>query len=116
LFGYGVGDVQDYLDYHFMFYNLAPSWYEGYNVHNQYVQFVINGGIVLLILFLIYLSGIIKIAFRHKNLLMLLFLLFILNIFLFESVLQRVKGIIFFVFFCNIFLTESIKHESSDIR
>lgn len=112
-FGYGVGDAQDYLDYYYMKYNLAPFWYEGYNIHNQYLQLLFSGGFVLLSILLLYLYKLFKISFKEKNRLMILFLIFITCAFLFESVLQRVKGVIFFVFFCNLFIAEiSLKYES----
>src|SRR5690606_35641714 len=38
LTGYGLGDQQNWFDYHLMRYNLAPNWYYGHNVHNQYLD------------------------------------------------------------------------------
>ena len=103
-FGYGVGDVQHYLDYYYMYYGLAPRWFEGYNLHNQYLQIVVSIGVLALLLFLYYLGYSLVKAIRLGNTLHLLFLLSVIFVFIFECLLSRNKGIVFFFFFNTMFL------------
>ena len=116
LFGYGVGDTQDYLDLYYMQYGLAPNWYEGYNVHNQYVQILISTGIFSLLFFLYYILLNLKMSFKYMNSLGIVFLTLILCVFFVESMLMRNKGIVLFVFFTSLFLIQNLKYENSNIR
>ncbi|APZ45327.1 hypothetical protein BW723_02990 [Polaribacter reichenbachii] len=104
--GYGNGDVQGYLDYYYMSYGLAPKWFEGHNLHNQYLQILISYGIFVFSLFIIYLLISSYKLIRSKNLLSIYFVIMILIAFCFESYLMRNKGIMFFYFFNTIFLID----------
>lgn len=115
IYGYGIGDVQHYTDYHYMIYNLAPGWYEGYNLHNQYLQFLVTFGVFILLFFAYYLFYSFKIAIRSGNLIYLLFLILMSMVFLVESILSRNKGIIIFYFFNTIFILKQL-NENRDIR
>ncbi|MGJ8548452.1 MAG: O-antigen ligase family protein [Winogradskyella wichelsiae] len=116
VFGYGQGDVQNYLDYYFYSYNLAPNWYDGYNIHNQYLHILITYGIFVLIMFLWYIGFSLYIAIINRNYLYLFFILICSFVFLFEVILVRNKGIIFFYFFNTLFLTHYLDFENSNIR
>ncbi|MEZ4857336.1 MAG: hypothetical protein R2781_00825 [Flavobacteriaceae bacterium] len=107
LFGYGVGDTQDYLDYYYMTYGLAPNWYEGHNLHNQYLQIWVTYGILFFMVFIGYLFASAHTYFTIKNNLFIFFIVTVLIAFLFESYLVRNKGIIFFFFFNSVFLAHS---------
>lgn len=113
LFGYGVGDVQEYIDYYYMQYGLAPGWFEGYNLHNQYLQYLVTYGLFGTSLFIIYLIYSLYFAIKNKESLHLFFLILILTIFLFECVLSRNKGIVIFIFMNTFFM---MKYENSIIR
>ncbi|WNH08601.1 hypothetical protein [Thalassobellus suaedae] len=115
-FGYGQGDVQNYLDYYFMSYNLAPNWYEKFNIHNQYLHVLITYGLFTLLFFLFYLFYCLYIAIKHKDILYLFFLGMTLIVFIFEVVLVRNKGIVFFYFFNTLFLFKYINFENRNIR
>jgi hypothetical protein len=104
LFGYGLGDVQDNMDYYYFSYNLGPNWYEGFNVHNQYLYILLTYGIFVLAFFIWYLIYSFKIALNNNDLLHLFFLLVICFVFIFEVPLIRNKGIVFFYFFNTMFL------------
>mgnify|MGYP003642268266 FL=1 len=84
LFGYGLGDVQHYLDYYYMSYNLAPNWYEGFNLHNQYLQFLVTYGVFAFLLFVFYLLYSLDISIRTNNIIHLFFMIMILFVFIFE--------------------------------
>lgn len=116
LFGYGIGDVQDYLDYYYLVYGLAPNWYEGFNLHNQYLQIFASYGIFVLIFFLSYIIYSFYSALKTKDYLFIYFLLITTSVFIFESLLSRNKGIVFFIFFNTLFLMNSKKNENSPIR
>lgn len=115
-FGYGQGDTQDYIDYYYHTYNLAPNWYEDYNVHNQYLHLTITYGVFVLIFFLVYLIYCYKIAIENNDKLYLFFLILCSFILFFEVLLVRNKGIIFFYFFNTLFLTKNLNFENSNIR
>ncbi|CDF81216.1 O-antigen ligase-like membrane protein [Formosa agariphila KMM 3901] len=115
LFGYGVGDVQNYLDYYYMYYGLAPNWYEGYNVHNQYLQILVSLGIISLLFFISYLLFSIWIALKSKNILYIMFLIMITFALFFESYFERNKGIVFFIFMNTLFLIDFFRHEDRNI-
>lgn len=105
LTGYGLGDQQNWFDYHLMRYNLAPNWYYGHNVHNQYLDILLTFGIFGLALFVVFLVYILYLAWKNKHdLSFIVFLIFILA-FLFEVYLGRNKGIVFFTFWTMLFYT-----------
>ena len=108
IWGYGIGDVQNYTDYHYMIYGLAPGWFEGYNLHNQYLQYLVSYGLFGMVFFLVYLTYSFIIALRTKSRIYLLFIVLIMCIFLFESLLARNKGIVIFYFFNTLFLIKVI--------
>ncbi|RKN82763.1 O-antigen ligase family protein [Ulvibacterium marinum] len=112
--GYGQGDVQDYLDYYYFSYNLGPNWYEGFNVHNQFVHILINYGFFVLLFFLWYLICSFKHAINHRDKMHLFFLIAACFVFIFEVPLLRNKGIIFFYFFNTFFLLNHRNIENSD--
>ena len=116
LFGYGSGDAQDYLDYYLYSYNLGPNWYQGFNVHNQYLHIVLNYGIFVLCLFLYYLGAMFRYAIRKKDFLHIAVLMAFSFVFLFEVSLIRNKGIVLFYFFNLLFLTNHSNFENCNIR
>jgi O-antigen ligase len=116
LFGYNVGDVQDYLDLYYMQYGLAPNWYEGYNLHNQYLQTLLSTGIFSLLFLLYYLISMFLSSIWKMNSMQLRFLIITILIFLFESVLMRNKGVVFFVYFSSLFTIENLRNENRNYR
>jgi len=116
IFGYGVSDYQDYLDYYYMYYGLAPFHYEGYSPHNQYVFTLVNSGLIGLSILLTYLIYSFYYAFRKKHYLYLSFLTLFCFSMLFETYLLRTKGIVFFFFFNSIFLIYNQQNENRNIR
>ncbi|WP_394974394.1 O-antigen ligase family protein [uncultured Croceitalea sp.] len=104
IFGYGIGDVQNHIDYYYMLYGLAPGWFEGYNLHNQYLQYLVTYGIFVFLFFCAYIYYSARLAILNKNQLHLFFLILISIIFLFECLLSRNKGIVIFIFLNTLFL------------
>lgn len=116
LFGYGVGDAQDYLDYYLYSYNLGPNWYQGFNLHNQYLHILFNYGVVVLVLFLLFIWEIFRNSFKYSNYLHLGIITAFCFVFLFEVSLVRNKGIILFYFFNLIFIINNYNFENRYIR
>lgn len=107
LFGYSVSDVQDHLDYYYMYYGLAPFHYEGFSPHNQYIYTFVSMGIIGLLLLLSYLIYSFFSCIKKKNTLHFLFLLLFCFAMLFETYFLRNKGIMFFFFFNTLFLIKN---------
>ncbi|MEN8879646.1 MAG: O-antigen ligase family protein [Polaribacter sp.] len=100
--GYGIGDYQEELDK--VYQNNAPVLLNGvYNSHNQYLGFLLIGGVLLLFTFLFYLSHKFNLAFKTNNTLLLSILVFYSVMMLFENILERENGVIFFSFLINFF-------------
>lgn len=116
LFGYKVGDVQNYLDYYYMYYGLAPNWYEGHNVHNQYLQVLISLGLITFLFFMSYMLYCFISALKSENKIYFLFFVMMGFAFLFESYFERNKGIVFFIFMNTLFLIDFLKYENRNIR
>ncbi|MEB8328224.1 O-antigen ligase family protein [Flavobacteriaceae bacterium KMM 6897] len=116
LFGYGQGDTQLYLDYYYYSYNLGPNWFEGFNVHNQYLNILLNYGIFVLLAFLGYLLYSFWIAFKYRDIPFVFFLVISSLVFIVEVMLTRNKGIILFYFFNTFFLFKNLRFENSNIR
>lgn len=107
LFGYGLGDVQHNLDYYYMTYNLAPNWFEGYNLHNQYLDYFITYGSLGLFFFLLYILHSLYLSIKHKNQTHTIFLIVMMIAFLTEVYMVRNKGIVIFIFFNTLFLSKT---------
>ncbi|NEV94505.1 O-antigen ligase family protein [Psychroflexus sp. YR1-1] len=119
MFGYGLSDYQDYLDYYYMYYGLAPFHYEGYSPHNQYITTLVSSGLVGLFIFLLYIGYSFYRGFIKGHYLYLSFLILFCFAMVFETYLLRAKGIIFFFFFNSFFLihnAQNTKDEDSNIR
>lgn len=116
LFGYGQGDTRHYFNYYFFTYNLGPNWYENFNVHNQFIHFLVMYGFFVLLFFIAYLIYSFKLAIHKKDALQFYFLLLTCFVFIFEVVLVRNKGIIFFYFFNSLFLFNTNNLENSNTR
>lgn len=119
IFGYGLSDYQDYLDYYYMYYGLAPFHYEGYSPHNQFITTLVSSGLVGLFIFLAYIGYSFYKAFIKRHYLYISFLILFCFAMCFETYLLRAKGIIFFFFFNSFFLmhkTQDTKDEDRNIR
>ncbi len=109
--GYGLGDQQDWFDYHLMRYNLAPHWFEGFNVHNQYMDIWLNLGFMGLVYFVFMLVFFVFSALKSKDEIWLIFILIFLVSFFFEVYLSRNKGIVIFTLW-NMFFYSKNKYLS----
>jgi len=103
-FGVGVGDHKDELLKVYEKYKLEKAIKEHFNVHNQYIETLIQIGIFGLLILIGWLGYSIQIAWSKKHWLFFFFsIIFILN-FMFESMLNSLAGVIFFSFFYSFFI------------
>lgn len=110
LLGYGLGDQQDWFDYHLMRYNLAPNWYQGHNVHNQYLDILLNLGIFGLLYFFWLIFFFTKHAIHSRDEIWVIFSIIFCIVFLFEVYLSRNKGIVFFTLWQMLFFAYYFNH------
>ena len=100
-FGYGIGDYNDKLKESYKKNN--PSLEVYYNSHNQYISFLLVGGLFLLLLYFIFLYLNVKLAIKKRNINSLIILCFYSIVMLSENILERENGVIFFSFFLCFF-------------
>ena len=99
LVGTGTGDAEEELIAAYQRNNFQLGVDEKYNAHNQYLQILVETGIVGLILFIAYLIWCLRLAIRSRNHLYLVFLLLWMVNITTESMLETQSGVVFFSFF-----------------
>ena len=101
-FGIGSGDAKEIFNEAFTRGNFKLALSQGYNAHNQYLEFFVSNGILGL---LVYISSLIYFALKTK--LKIVAYIFILIILLFsftESFLDRSNGVFFFAIFYSLLI------------
>ncbi len=99
ILGVGIGDVKAELMKEYQRRGDQNLIENHYNVHNQYLEILLENGIIGLILFLSILGVMFYIAFSERNILYCLFIIMMVIFFLFETVLNRLQGVTFFSLF-----------------
>jgi len=98
IFGYGTGDVKDILVESYKLNQTEAAIAGNYNAHNQFLQLLISGGFILLLLMIL------SFYFGFKtNKMFLVFILLILPYMFVESILENQAGTIFFGLFFGLF-------------
>jgi len=101
-FGYGIGDFNDQLKNEYKI-NTQFLLSKEYNSHNQYLSFLLIGGIPLLLSFFYFLYYNISLSVNNKNYLLIIIISFYSIVMLSENILERENGVIFFSFLINFF-------------
>jgi O-antigen ligase len=96
VFGVGIGDVRDELKKQYLLIKNKDLIDNNYNVHNQYLETFVEGGIVGVFLFIMILILMLVISYRERNMLLALFVFLVMIFFMFETVLYRLAGVTFF--------------------
>jgi O-antigen ligase len=110
-FGYGIGDYNNQLRLSYK-KNAPYLLSKQYNSHNQYLSFLLIGGIPLLLIFLCMIYYNLNLSFNNNNTLSIIVIGFYCLVMLSENILERENGVIFFSFFLNFFsLKNYIKSE-----
>lgn len=99
LFGVGIGDVRSELVQEYKRIGEENMAKERFNAHNQFLEVLLENGIIGLTLFISIFILMFYIALSDKNHLFELFILMIFIFFQFETVLYRFAGVSFFSLF-----------------
>ena len=113
-FGHGTGSVYRTLNdnciYLFSF-SICESL-RNKNCHNQYLNFLVSNGILILLPFLFVMVKSILNALRNRDVFLLFFIVFMGLNFMFESLLQRERGVVFFTMFLILLLASNKTKQS----
>lgn len=109
LFGYGIGDIQEVLNN-----NYAKKELIGLNAHNQYLQFILQHGIIIFFTLLLFVIKLIKKCLQKKNSILLFSWVILLSFCLTESILNRQWGIVLFAFVLNYSIYNSTQLEINE--
>lgn len=116
LLGLNPADRRQVINKRFYEVGLNP-WFENYNLHNQFIQTLVELGLIGLAIYLALHFFYFRLAFQKQDFFLLVFLVALVIFQLSESVLERNKGIVFFVFFLHLFQQlNQIKHEVRNSR
>ncbi len=97
--GVGTGDASSELKKEFLKRGYIEGYYDNMNSHNQYIEILLESGIIGLIIFLSFQIYMIYIAISDRNLIYGLFIVMSIVFFSFETILNRLAGITFYPFF-----------------
>lgn len=101
--GYGIGDYRAALTNKFQEDGNATLYKGNYNAHNQFLSFLLMGGLLLLVPFLLFLFITALLAIRYDNQLLILTLIFYCIVMLTENILERESGVLYFSLFLSYF-------------
>lgn len=104
LTGVGTGNASTELKNEFIKLGYSQGLYEDMNAHNQFLEILLENGIIGLLIFLALISYMIYIGISEHNEFLLVFLLMTVIFFIFESMLNRVAGVMFFPLFAFLLL------------
>ncbi len=99
LLGVGIGDVRTVLSLHYEKIGEEKLAQERLNAHNQFLEILVENGIIGLLFFIVIFVVMVHISITDKNLVYGIFISMILMFFLFETVLYRLAGVSFFSLF-----------------
>ncbi len=102
IMGYGIGDYNDELIKSYKKYDLSLVK-EGYNSHNQYISFMLMGGIAMFLVFILIITYNVSHLLVKRNKFLILITIFYCLVMFSENILERENGVIFFSFFFNFF-------------
>jgi len=102
--GVGIGDVRNELVKEYVRRDEDKLIKERLNAHNQFLEVLLEGGVISFLMFLFILGFMIFIAINEKNLLYGLFIIMMLVFFMFETTLYRLAGNSFFSLFSFLLL------------
>lgn len=105
IFGHGHKDSDAFL-HQCLLENLPKPYKSKFNAHNQYLQYLIQYGIIGLFIFLMPFFKPLFIFHKKDLVLYVIFIIIILISFLSESVMSRFYGFMFFFFFYIIIISE----------
>lgn len=99
IFGVGTGGVDSVMEKEYLKIGNEEMVKGKYNIHNQFLEILLENGLIGLILFISMIGFMIYITIEHRNLLYGIFILIMLVFFSFETVLNRLQGVSYFSLF-----------------
>jgi O-antigen ligase len=110
--GVGTGDASEELKKEFKKRGYVNGFYDNLNAHNQFLEIMLENGLIGLVIFLTVIGYMSYLAIFQKNLISGLFIIMMIIFFMFETVLNRLAGITFFPLFT--FLLINLKRTAGD--
>lgn len=107
--GYGNGSEKYLLKEDYFKNKFYKSFLLELNAHNQYLSFLINAGIIGLLVYLYVLYYGFKIAVKKKDFIFISFLILITIVSVAENILDVNKGVFFYSFFYSLFIVPGSK-------
>jgi O-antigen ligase len=101
--GFGIGDAENILRIEYEAKEFTFGLTNNFNTHNQYLDILLNAGIIGLILIVGAWCKVLLIAKKNTNQLLLIFLIITMLVMLTENILNRNQGVFFFSFFISLF-------------
>jgi O-antigen ligase len=102
--GYGTGSEKILLKEQYFNNKLYISYLNEFNVHSEYLSFMLRSGIAGLLIYLIVLGYGFVLSVRKKDFLFFSFLLLVAMVSVSENILDVNKGVFFYSFFLSFFL------------
>ena len=112
VFGVGIGDVRTELVKEYNRAGEDKLEKERLNAHNQFLEVLLEGGMVGFLFFLLVFGSMIFIAIDEKNLILGMFVIMMIIFFMFETVLYRLAGVSFFSLFSFMLLHINAKEHA----
>jgi O-antigen ligase len=116
IIGVGIGDVKTELMKEYIRQGDQNLIKNRYNVHNQYLEILMENGIIGLAFFLSIMGVMLYLAFAERNTLYYFFIIMMLIFFLFETVMERLQGVSFFALFSFLLIYASPDKQSVKIN
>lgn len=102
--GYGTGSEKKLLKEHYFINKLYISYLNEFNVHSEYLSFMLRSGIAGLLMYLVVLGYGFLLSVRKKDFLFFSFLLLVAMVSVSENILDMNKGVFFYSFMLSFFL------------
>jgi O-antigen ligase len=99
LFGVGTGDATEELKAEYLRRGYNDGYYDNLNAHNQFLEILLENGLIGLLFFSVILGFMIYHAFLYNNIVFGLYIITVLIFFIFETMLNRIAGVTFFPLF-----------------
>jgi O-antigen ligase len=119
IFGVGTGDASKDLAEEFLNRGYVNGFYDNLNAHNQFLETLLENGLIGLIIFFAIIGYMLYIAISQRNLLLGLFIISITIFFVFETMLNRLAGVSFFALFSFLLIYTKMKKQeinNNDIK
>jgi O-antigen ligase len=113
ILGVGTGGVDTVMREEYKRIGNEKFLNERYNLHSQYLEVLLENGLIGLLIFMAMISAMVFTAFSQKNLLYGIYILTIMFFFLFETGLNRLPGVSFFSLFSLLLIFYSDKERIS---